>query len=175
MNALNEAPINANFLSPTSAIFKLRRSPSLNFYCQVSNLPGIGFATVPSQPNPFADLWKSGDQIMFNEFEITFAVDEDLQNYLEVWNWITGLGFPQDTKQYQKLAVQNQLSGFGLQADGSLIITTNGKLPNIEVVFWDLMPINLSDLVFDTTNANIEYITASVRFRYTLYEINPIK
>jgi hypothetical protein len=148
--------------------------PNVNFFAQKANIPGLSIAGTPEQANPFVAIPYYGDHAQFNELEVTFRVDENLQNFLEIQNWIRALTFPEDFAEFAALFKAQKGSGDGLKSDASLIITTNGKNPNFECVFEDIFPISISDLVFDTTDESVNYLDATVQFRYTLYKISAL-
>lgn len=174
MTALDFTPTNKNFLSPLGFRFLIKKLPNVSFFIQKVNVPGIQIASQPSQGNPFVKIPYAGDHIEYNEFQLTFRVDEDLQNYMEIHNWVRGLGFPESFTEYGDLAKQKVGTGLGLKSDASLIITTNGKSPNYQCIFEDAFPVSLSDLNFDTTDTSVEYIEATATFYYTLYSISAL-
>ena len=45
---------------------------------------------------------------------------------------------------------------------------------NFKIKFSDLWPYNLSALNFDATDTDIEYFTADVTFKYTIYQITDL-
>jgi hypothetical protein len=174
MNIVETTPTNKNFLSPLGFRFFVKKLPNVNFFVQKTNIPGISIANQPYQPTPFTKIPFAGDHVEYNEFNLAFRVDEDLNNYLEIHNWIKALGFPEDFKEYRNLATKETTSGDGLKSDATLIITTNGKTPQFECVFEDAFPTTLSDLSFDSTQNDVNYILANVQFRYTLYKISAL-
>lgn len=174
MSATENTPVNKNFLSPLGFKFFVKKLPNVNFFAQKANIPGMAIGGNPEQPNPFVTIPYYGDHVTFNELEVTFRVDENLQNYLEIQNWIRALSFPEQFEQFAALFKAQPGSGEGLKSDASLIITTNGKNPNFECVFQDAFPIGISDLVFDTTDESVNYLDATVQFRYTLYKISAL-
>ena len=100
-------------------------------------------------------------------------VDENMENYMAVHNWLTGLGFPETTEQFTRLTtaddgLRDQKSAF---SDGSLYIL-NSNFKNTAVVkFKDLFPVSLTSLEFDATPNDIQYFTAEASFKYTVYNI----
>jgi hypothetical protein len=58
-----------------------------------------------------------------------------------------------------------------IYSDGTLQILTSSQIPNFQVVFRDLFPYTLSTLTFDATETDINYFTADVSFKYTIYDI----
>lgn len=174
MSALDHTPVNKNFLSPLGFRFFVQKLPNVNFFIQKVNIPGLMMGATPEAPNPFVKIPYSGEHLLYNEFRVTFRVDEDMQNYLEIHNWLRGLGFPDDFAEYRGILNEDPMLGGGLKSDATLIITTNGKSPNVECVFNDIFPIALSDLDFATTDATVNYIEVTATFRYTEYKISAL-
>lgn len=168
MSALN-TPVNKNFLSPLGFKFGLARSPNLNFNVQNVRIPGIQLGEV-STPTPFIRIPNS-DGVTFNPLSITFRVSEDLDDYLEIHNWMTGLGAPESFDQYR--ALQNATPGNpqGIYSDITLLIMNSAMRSNIKVTFHDAFPISLGDLEFNTTDTDVVYMQCSVDFRYLKYNI----
>jgi hypothetical protein len=86
-------PQNRNFLSPTGFKFSLKRAPKVSFFCNSANIPDLNLG-IAIQPTYLKDIDTPGDKIVFGDFSLRFLVDEDLENYMEVQNWIRGLGYP---------------------------------------------------------------------------------
>ena len=170
MTAIDNTPYNKNFLSPLNFVFQIKRSPHLNFFVQQVNLPSIS-VNFPEQPNPFVHIPISGEHIEFGTLRASFKVDEDMQNWFEVHNWIRNLGFPFEYEEYKKLATAPKSSGEGIVSDITLVILNQVKLPAFEITFRDAFPVSLSDLQFDVTEETVNYITASVEFKYVLYDV----
>ena len=169
---LNDVPINHNFLSPLNFKFLLKKAPHVNFFIQKVNIPGITLGGPPHYANPFVNDPQPGDHIKYDPLKIVFKVDEDLQNYLEIHKWIKHLGKPKNFEEYREVAVEvPQFTGLGVRSDISIIVMANLKTPNYTVTFVDAFPDNLSELSFDTTQDEINYLSASASFSYTYYDI----
>ncbi len=173
MTALSRQPSNKNYLSQLSFLFSIFKLPNVNFFVQEANLPGI-FIQNTNHPNPFTDIPYHGDRIDWDPFEISFVVDEDLKNYREIFEWMKGYAFPNSYEEYKKLHDEGQQlgSGEGLFSDASLMIGTNLKNPNIEVIFKDVFPVSLSGFQFDTVSDDVTYVTCRVQFKYTSFDLN---
>jgi hypothetical protein len=157
-------------LSPLGYVFQVRKLPDVNFFLQRVTLPEISVTPV-QQPNPFVKIPHPGDHIEYNVLDLVFKVDEDMNNYRQVHNWIRGTGFPEELDEYQELVSNTSFIGAGLKSDASLIITTNLKNPNIEIVFEDAFPTMIGALEFNTTDTTVEYLTCAARFSYKLFQI----
>ena len=173
---------NRNFLSPVGFKFGLKRSPGVAFFCNSANIPDITLGEA-TQATYLRDIPTPGDKISFGDLQLRFLVDEDLKNYMEIQNWIRGLGFPESLKEFhdlQKEGEENIGSNYGelaphdIYSDGTLHILSSNLVPKFKVVFNDLFPYTLSTVTFDATDTDIEYFTADVTFKYTIYKITDI-
>ena len=173
---------NRNFLSPVGFKFALKRSPAVAFFCNEASIPSLDLG-IAAQPTYLKDVPLPGDKIQFGDLSLRFLVDEDLKNYMEIQNWIRGLGFPESLKEFhdlQKEGEENIGSNYGelaphdIYSDGTLHILSSNLVPKFKVVFNDLFPYTLSTVTFDATDTDIEYFTADVTFKYTIYKITDI-
>ena len=171
---------NRNFLSPIGFKFSLKRSPGVAYFCNEANIPDMSLS-IAEQPTYLGDIPIPGDKIDFGDLSLRFMVDEDLTNYMEIQNWIRGLGYPQSIKEYQDLEKKAYIQQtFGkkrqdIYSDGTLQILSNNLVPKFQVIFDDLFPYSISTVTFDATDTDIEYFTAEVSFKYTLYTITNLE
>ena len=82
MNARADQPTNLNYLSPLGFKFTLRRSPTVNYFCQSVDIPAISMTPV-NTPTPVGILVRPGDKIVYEPLTLSFRVDEDMKNYIE--------------------------------------------------------------------------------------------
>lgn len=162
-------PTNVNFLSTHRFRVVLRRAPSLVYFVQECNLPGMSMGNA-TYPNPLVDIPVPGDKVKYDPFIMTFPVDEDMKTYREVADWFIGLGFPKQFGQYKDLAQ----SFDGIRSDISLMILDSAHQPQHIVNFIDAFPISISDIHFDTkaTDSIIPLVTAT--FLYTYWEFDDV-
>ena len=90
---------NRNFLSIIGFKFILNRCPKVDFLCNSANLPQITLG-VANQANYLRDIPVPGDKLQYDDLRITFMVDEDMENYLQLYQWMTSLGYPESINQY---------------------------------------------------------------------------
>ena len=158
--AIANQPTNINQLNVVSFATNFLRMPGINYFCQRVNIPGMSLANTV-QATPFANIPIEGDVLEFEDLSISFIVDEDMQNYLELYNWLHALGFPERYAQYD-----NQ-TGKDIKSDVNIIIHTNKSNPNYSIVFKDVFPIQLGVINFDTNNTDLEPIVVDATFKYT--------
>ena len=163
---------NRNFLSPVGFKFSLAKDPKVAFYCNSARIPEINLS-LNQQPSYLKDIEIPGGKVQYGDLLLRFLVDENLENYMSIHNWITGLGFPESTKQYKDFITDEDgiLDPLKAFSDGSLSILDSNFNTNIVVKFKDLFPISLSSLDFDSTLTDVQYFTADVTFKYTVYNI----
>ena len=173
---------NRNFLSPVGFKFGLKRAPGVAFFCNQANIPSLDLG-IAEQPTYLKNIDVPGDKIQFGDLNLRFLVDEDLMNYMEIQNWIRGLGFPEKISEFGDLENQAILgrevkfgqSGDDIYSDATLQILSNNLVPQFQVVFSDCFPYSLSTVTFDATDTDIEYFTADVSFKYTIYRITDLE
>lgn len=169
-------PENTNFLSPLGFRFNLKRAPLVTFFCQATGIPSVSLPQV-NRPTPFVNQPVHGDQLQFEPLQIRFRVDEDLKNYMEIFDWLVGLGTPHDFQSYQDLS-QAKSGKMGelknVVSDGTLTIMTGQHNPNVNVFFEDAFPTNLTTIQFDTTQTDIEYLEATATFAYRNFTLETI-
>ena len=167
---------NKNFLNPTGFRFILNRAPKVVFFSNQANIPGLNLG-VAEQPTYLTDIPVPGDKLKFQDLTLRFLVDEDLENYLEIQHWLRGLGFPDSLKEiydWQKSNPNAPDGPLNYTCDGTLNVLSSSNTPNFKVKFLDMFPVSLSDLDFDATDSDIDYLTASVTFKYTIYNITDL-
>ena len=131
-----------------------------------------------------------GDDLTFDNLEIEFIVDAQLENYRELHQWLVGIGFPKARTQFSSFRrdeassfptvesvkgdVTNPGTPTGIQAmfgDATLTVMSAKNNPVMEVRFSDLYPVALSGLSFNQQEADVSYLTATATFTYKLYEM----
>ena len=167
---------NRNFLVPTGFNFILNRAPKVAYFGSSVEIPSMSLG-VANFANYLKDIPLPGDKMEFDDFNLRFLVDENLENYMEIQNWMRGLGFPESLKEiydYQKEAPdikQPNKSQLNLYSDGTLTILDSNMRPKFKVIFENMFPYNLTTLEFDARQTDLEYFTAQVSFKYTIYNI----
>ena len=185
-------PDKLDYASPTQFKFGIHQLPLVEFNSVGCNLPGINMGDAIF-PTPFKAIPMMGDTITFENLTITFIVDEYLENYITVHNWMTAIGFPKNRKQFSDFRAvtsntpqarqgvssdigdtQPSTSANALFSDATITILSNKNNPILNVKFRDIYPVSLSALEYTQTATDIEYQTATVDFSYQLYEFEVI-
>lgn len=164
---LTDAPDKINFVQQPAFKFVLNKTPKLAFMCQRVNLPGIGVEDLTfATQRGFVGVPIAGSP-QLDDFEISFAVEEDLTNWLELYNWIQTVTTVDSQETYK--TINNHYS----QAE--LIILNSAMKPNYRVSFENIFPKTLSGIEFDATVGTIETTQATATFAYTSYKVEKLK
>lgn len=169
MSALDKIPTNLNFLAQNNYKFVLKRTPNTIWFLTKVNIPGIAVPSCP-QPTPFINLTETGDHGEFKPLRVTFRVDENMQNYLEIHSWMRNIAKMDDFEEYKSLSQYPDYTGLGLKSEIILTILDSSRNPNMSFVFHGTFPIDLSDLEFSVDVSDIEYIVATVVFDYDNFD-----
>jgi hypothetical protein len=171
MTTLSTTPINKSFLSNNKFDFVLDRIPNFTFFVQSVNLPSLALQSTTVN-TPFAQLSIPGNQLSFGQLTMSFMVDENMQSWYELYNWMFQLGNP---TTLNKVGTLNGKPGSNnsTTSDGTLFIKTNSNNPMWKVNFFEMYPNDLGDITFSTAETQ-EFITSTVTFNYTYYVVSQI-
>jgi len=161
-------PSNYNILSPLAFRLDIERVPMATFFCQSVSVPGVTLGEI-EQITPIINIPIPGDKMEFESLTATFLIDEDLANYLEIWNWMRALGGVTSAEEYARRSVDGDMGiteGGGLISDATLTILTNSMNANKSVVFEDCFPTSLGALSLMTSADSIDAITCDVSFSF---------
>ena len=167
-----------NFLQANGFSFTVNRAPTLGFFGNAVNVPGLTMNTTV-QPNYLRNIPRPGTQLDFNDLTLRFLVDQGLENYIEIQNWLRGIGFPESLSEiydWQNTGPvrKSNRDEINLTSDGTMTILNGINRPVFSVVFKDLFPTSISDLQFDSQTTDVEYLTAQVTFKYSVYNITDV-
>ena len=163
---------NRNFLSGVAFKFNLTKFPKVDFFSNSARIPELNLE-LTRQPSYLKNIDVPGERLTYGDFTLRFLVDENMENYLSVYEWLTGLGFPETTKEFAEIIKDKEGQRDPKEAfcDGTLRILNSNYREVAKVKFNDLFPTSLTSLDFDATNTDVQYFTAEATFKYTVYKI----
>ena len=188
IKAIDRQPTKLDYASPTQFKFGINQLPKVEFFTVGANIPGINLGDAMF-PTPFKDIPVMGDKLTYDNLSITFIVDEYLENYQSIHEWMTAIGFPKSRKQFsdfranasntpvitqgESLDIGDVQPPTGINAlfsDATLTILSNKNNPILNVFFRDMYPVVLGALDYTQTATDVEYMTSTVDFSYQIYE-----
>ena len=189
-NVIDRTTTKFDYASPIQFRFKMTKLPLVEFTVQTANIPGIALGST-SFETPLKDIAGVGDKVTYQTLDVSFLVDENLNNYKEIHDWITGLGFPQDHKQFGTLlatgadrfsgstastaatgtSTARPLSEGGIYSDATLTVLNSKNIAKTEIRFQNVYPVTLGALSYDIKASDVSYISVQASFNYMYYDI----
>jgi len=192
MASVKRQPDKLDYASPTQFRFGIHQLPKVEFFSTAATIPAIALSDV-IVPTAFKSIPMMGDQLTYDNLSISFIVDEYLENYLSIHEWMTAIGFPKNRTQFSQFKsntsntpstasspsrdigdVQKPTSANALFSDATLTVLSNKNNPIVNIFFRDLYPIAMTGLSYNQAATDVEYLTAEITFAYQLYEIETI-
>ena len=171
------------------------RLPKCSWFCTSTNIPGITLGEA-QYATPMQDIVVTGDKLTFETLNVQFIVDEEYENYRELWDWIVGIGFPKQHSQFtEALSGSNRqtLQSLGssapssigsggsntpsetaLYSDATMLIYNSKNIAKLELNFKDIFPINLGGLQYTQDATDVEYLKADASFRFLYYDFKVV-
>jgi len=135
-----------------------QRYPNAQFNVQTAAIPEIS-VNAAQYATPQRTIEVSGDKVTYAPFTCTFLVDENLENYYEIHDWLVGLVVEPDDRETRKTR------------DMTLFILDSHNNVSREIQFTNAFPTSLSTLDFDAKETGVNYLVADVTFSYSYYRI----
>ena len=163
---------NRNFLSGVGFKFSLTKFPKVDFFSNSARIPELSLE-LAQQSSYLKNIAVPGERLTFGDFTLRFLVDENMENYQSIYDWLKGLGFPESGKQFKDITTDTDGQRDPKEAfcDGTLRILNSNYREVAKVKFTDLFPVSLTSLDFDATATDVQYFTAEATFKYTVYNI----
>ena len=189
---IDRQPTKLDYASPTQFKFGINQLPKVEFFTVGANVPAITMGDAIF-PTPFKDIPIMGDKLTYENLSISFIVDEYLENYISLHEWMTAIGFPKSRTQFKDFRantsnvaqttqgtsqdigdVQPPTPANALFSDGYLMILSNKNNPIVEITFHNMYPVSLGALEYSQGATDVEYLTVSADFAYQIYEIKTL-
>lgn len=149
-----------NFASPTGfrVLIEGDNFSDVEYAIQTISLPDISCSPV-SIPSSSSEFFVPGDKIEYGDLGFTFLVDETFINYRQIHDWILS-----------NALIDNP----NLKKTREIVLMPFTSHNNVSVSFRfaDAFPISLSSLEYNTTLTDINYLTASVDFKYSYFKFD---
>ena len=192
MVAVSRQPTKLDYASPTQFKFTINQLPKVEFFTVSANIPDITLSDVVI-PTPFKPIPVLGQNLTYGNLSLTFIVDEFLENYRELHEWLIGIGFPKSRKQFTEFrsntsntgnatatpkvdmgSVGKTVADASMFSDATLTVLSNKNNPIVEARFNDMYPVSLGALEFNQQSTDVEYMTVQADFTYQIYEIHAL-
>ena len=181
MSAITRNPTNPNPLQPNKFLLTFGRAPNVQYFCQNVTVPGLSLSEAVIV-NPFVDLYSPGEKAIYDLLNITFMIDEELQSWKEIHDWIRAMTFPKEFAEYRNLRNLNKYNSsandirgnFPQFSDASLTLFSSSNKEYYRFKFFNVFPTTLSTFVMNAQEGPDSILTADATFRYEYYDIEKL-
>jgi len=131
--------INKSLLNKNNFRLLIDKVPTVEYYVQSVNIPGLQFTEVNQPFGIGVDAFFPGDKVSFDTLAVTFLVDEDLENFKEMYDWMQAIVPVSSSSDFQSYVdsqktttgelsnINNDLNQY---SQITLITNTNKNIPN---------------------------------------------
>ena len=172
IDSLRRQPDTFDYAQSSQFLVTLGNFPLAQYFCTTLTLPGVSVGRIDTGTS-LANIPMVGDLMTFEDFTMTFMVDETLANYREIFNWLVNIGAPSNHTQFNKLSRADGVDMTGdrnLYSEIQISILSNKNNPVVRTTLHDAFPLSLSGLTYTTQETDAVYLTADVSFAYSYYE-----
>ena len=113
-------------------------------------------------PTPFMAI-KNPSKLEFDDLTLTFVVDENMKNWLEIFNWMRSTT---NVENYEEFRPPNTHL-----TTANLLILNSNKTPKLNVTFEGVYPKNISSIDFSSTVIDPEAIVCTAIFGYRSFSV----
>ena len=176
-----DLPDNLSYLAPTQFELLIKKLPNTKYFSTGVNVPSVSVAEVQQPTNLGRNVLIPGDKINFGEITVTFIVDENMENWTELYQWMSQITSSTDPEKYRSLVgaarrADLPYDGSGdpdaVYSDMTIVVTTAANNPNRYIRIEGAFPTSLGEITMDTTVAGgLSYVTCTASFQFTNFEI----
>lgn len=159
---------NINLLQPTA--FKLvidrKNFNNLEFFCQAVAHPSL---EVPASELPWRQVGNipmPGDKLIFSTVEAIILVDENMNAYTEMYNWLQRTVGSNNVPAVEALRSAKAPS----TVDMTLLILTSHNNVARKIHYRDCVPVSLGTMMMESTTGDTTVMTFPATFRFSYFE-----
>ena len=159
---------NINYLHPNA--FKLtidrKNFPNLEFFAQSVLHPDTSLTAAELPHLRVANVPFAGDTLRFGELSALIILDENMNSYIEMYNWITRI-----VQQDYKSPLNRTSTIPPTSADITVSILSSHNNVTRQIKYKDCIPTGLGNISFESTTTE-SFITYPANFRFSYFEVS---
>jgi len=98
----------------------------------------------------------TGDRLTFDDLALRVNITENMENYIETFDWIHNLVQTKTAEDFK--------------ADATLLVLSSHNNVTKEIKFSGVFPTSISAIEFDAQVESVEYAQMDISFAYTNFE-----
>jgi hypothetical protein len=156
-----------SLLQPTAFKITIDRQhyANIEFFAQSVLHPAMSMSAV-EVPYSRVSVPMPGDKLTFGEVTAIVIIDEDLNGYTEMYNWMKRL-----VETTYQSAMDRTQSNPPSVADITVSVLSSHNNTTRKLVYRDCVPTLLGDISFEATSGDVQYLTFPVSFRFSYFDI----
>ena len=165
--------------------------PTTEWFVVRANVPGVSMGQAV-QTTPLLDMPIIGDKLTYDDFYVTFLVDEELKNYTEMHDWLVNCAAPQERSQFRgkerpagipkrpqteimDLVLGNvKESDRDLYSNLDLFIMSSKNNPVVKIQMVEAFPISLTNIEYSHQESDVTYAECTATFAFSYFTISAI-
>lgn len=164
---------NINYLQPTA--FKLvidrKKFGNLEYFAQTISHPSVSMNTAPL-PYKRANIHMAADKLTFGSLSANIILDENMAAYTEMYDWAKRLVENVNTTKVDarnRYVSEGDIYTTAVDITVSILSSHNNMTKRIRYV--DCVLTDIGDINFQSTSADIQYLTFPVTFEFSYFDI----
>ena len=155
-----------NTISTNNHKFMLNKNGTRVFNWQIQDfsIPNLQITRARATSSPKVANWDlPGTGLMFDDLEVTFLLDENIESWIEIYRWIKELVEPYGHQKERIIPTESTISIHLMNNNRS----STGKIFN----FHRVWPVFLGGIKFSTTNEEPDELSCTVTFKYDTFDL----
>ncbi|MDB4372587.1 hypothetical protein N9Z53_02305, partial [Mariniblastus sp.] len=143
---------------------------NLEYFCQSIQLPSMD---VPAAELPYSRLSTmpiAGDKLNFGTLECMVIVDENLNAYKEMFEWLQRIVQTNQASGLDRARAESTLPATNADITVSILSSHNNTTRTIRYI--DCIPTAIGSLPMESTTGDTTIIALPVSFRFSYFELN---
>lgn len=165
--------LQTNYLQTNGFQLILPRFPLVTFYSTSFSMPSVGLDAA-KLATPLSNIAVPGDKLAFAPFQFQFMIDDRMQNYREIHDWLLSIGMGTSHQRFTNYENKGQDKHQTLgEQDAKVVILSSKSNPVAHITFHDAFPISLGGMEFNVQDPQTTYMMATAAFEYTYFDFDP--
>ena len=190
-DALNRQPTVFDYSQQSQFKVFLPLFPTTEWFVVRANVPGVSLGQAV-QTTPMLDMPIIGDKLTYDDFYVTFLVDEELKNYTEMHDWLINCAAPEKRSQFRgkerpagipkrpQTEIMDLILGNVKESDRDLysnldlFIMSSKNNPVVKIQMVEAFPISLTNIEYSHQESDVTYAECTATFAFSYFTISAI-
>lgn len=169
--AANRIPSNIDYAAPTQFRFQIARLPNVEYFIVAANVPDITHSGDAEINTPFKTFYNGADILEYSDLTVKFLINESLENWEELYNWIRGIAFPATRGEFAAMVTESEQEPQNMFSEATMTILSNKNNPLLQIVYKNVYPTTLTGLEYDVQQTDTVSLSATATFKFSDIEL----